>query len=122
VLAVSTAACEVDTAETFAEKLALDEPPGTVTEDGTVTALLLLDKLNAKPPLAADTFMAIVQESDPVPVIEPLVQVNPVRIGIPVPLSATAVELPLDELLVSVSWPAATPARVGVNCTLRVAV
>jgi hypothetical protein len=70
VLAVSTAACEVDTAETFAEKLALDEPPGTVTEDGTVTALLLLASVTTWPVLGAAAVNVTVQLSVADPVIE----------------------------------------------------
>ena len=36
---------------------------------------------------------------------------------VPVPLNATVAVLPLDELLLIVSWPLADPAAVGVNVT-----
>lgn len=40
----------------------------------------------------------------------------------PVPLKLTAVEVPVEELLVMVSEPEAAPAVVGSNCTVSVAV
>jgi hypothetical protein len=39
-----------------------------------------------------------------------------------VPLRLINVEVPLDELLVRVSWPVAAPAVLGSNCTVSVAV
>jgi hypothetical protein len=45
---------------------------------------------------------------------------NPVSTGTPVPLNGIAVEAPVEELLASVSWPAAAPAREGSNCTVSV--
>lgn len=40
----------------------------------------------------------------------------------PVPLKVTATELPLVELLLTVSFPLAAPLAVGLNCTVIVAV
>jgi hypothetical protein len=40
--------------------------------------------------------------------------------AVPVPLRLTTAVLPVDELLWIVSWPVATPAAVGSNCTFRV--
>ena len=104
-----------------AEKVAVVEPAATSTEPGTVTALLLLDRFTANPPVAAAAFKVTVQESFPAPVIEPLEQLTPLSIGLPVPFKLIAVDVPLEELLVRVSCPAAAPAVVGANCTVRVA-
>lgn len=37
-----------------------------------------------------------------------------------VPLSVTTVELPVEELLLIVSWPLADPTALGLNCTCNV--
>jgi hypothetical protein len=103
-------------------KLAEVDPPATVTDAGTVTAELLLARLTANPPLAAATFSVTVQLSVPAPVIDPLLQLSPLNTGTPVPLRPIRVELPLEELLVRVSWPVAAPAVLGSNCTVNVAV
>jgi hypothetical protein len=68
VFADSVAVCVVVTDETVAEKLALLAPAATVTDEGTVTAELLLDRLTANPPLAAAVFRVTVQVSVPEPV------------------------------------------------------
>ena len=103
-------------------KLAEVDPPATVTDAGTVTAELLLARLTANTPLAAATFSVTVQLSVPAPVIDPLLQLSPLNTGTPVPLRPIRVELPLEELLVRVSWPVAAPAVLGSNCTVNVAV
>jgi hypothetical protein len=107
---------------TVAVKLPVVDPAATVTEAGTVTAVLLLARLTANPPLAAATFSVTVQLSVPAPVIDPLVQLSPLNTGTPVPLRLITVEVPLDELLVRVNEPLAAPAIVGSNCTVSVAV
>ena len=121
-LAVSVTVVAVLTAEAVAVKFPLVEPAATVTVAGKVTAALLLARLTAIPPLAAAVFSDTVQLSVPAPVIDPLAQLSPVRTGTPVPLRLIAVEVPEDELLVSVSVPDAAPLVVGSNCTVRVAV
>jgi hypothetical protein len=121
-LAVRVTVVAVLTAVAVAVKLALVAPDATVTDDGTLTAELLLATLTAKPPLAAAALKVTEQLSVPAPVIEPLVQLNPVSTGTPVPLRLTAVELPVEELLVKVNDPEAAPAAVGSNCTVSVAV
>ena len=83
---------------------------------------MLLARLTVKPPLAAAVFRVTVQLSVPAPVIALLVQLKPLSTGTPVPLRLTDVEVPVDELLVSVNSPVAAPAAVGSNCTVRVAV
>jgi hypothetical protein len=121
-LAVSVTVAAVLTEATVAEKLALLDPEATVTDAGTVTAELLLARFTAKPPLAAAAFNVTVQLSVSAPVIDPLVQANPVNTGTPVPLRLMAVEVPDEELLVNVSVPDAGPAVAGSNCTVRIAV
>jgi hypothetical protein len=121
-LAVRVTACAELTADTTAVKLPVVDPPATITEAGTMTAELLLARLTAKPPPAAAAFRVTVQLSLPAPVIDPLVQLSPLNTGTPEPLRLIKVELPLDELLVNVSWPVAAPAVAGSNCTVSVAV
>lgn len=101
---------------------ALVVPAGTVTDAGTVTALLLLDKLTTSPPVGAPTFSVTVQASVPAPVIELLVQVIPPKAEMPVPVSPIVDEVPVDELLVNVSCPEIAPATVGANVTVSIAV
>jgi hypothetical protein len=120
--AVSVTVVAVLTALTVAENVALAEPAATVTELGTVTAPLLLPRFAVNPPVAAAAFTVTVQLSVPAPVIEPLEQVRPVSTGIPVPLRLTTVDVPVEELLLSVMVPEAAPAVDGSNCTVRVAV
>jgi hypothetical protein len=121
-LAVSVTAVAVLTEETVAVKPALDAPAATVTVAGTVTAELLLARLTANPPVGAAAFNVTVQLSVPVVVIAEFVQVNPASTGTAVPLRPTTVDVPVDELLVNVSDPAAEPAAVGLNFTVRIAV
>jgi hypothetical protein len=121
-LAVRVTASLVLTAETVAVKPAVVAPAATVTLAGTVTALLLLARLTANPPVAAAAFRVTVQLSVPDPVIDPLAQLRALNTGTPVPLRLTRVEEPLEELLVRVREPEAAPAAVGSNCTVSVAV
>ena len=120
-LAVSVTVVAVLTAVTVAVKLPLVAPAATVTVGGTVTAELLLARFTANPPVATAAFSVTAQLSVPAPVIEPLTQLSPVRTGTPVPLRLTAVDDPVDELLVSVNDPEAAPAAAGSNCTVSVA-
>jgi hypothetical protein len=64
----------VVTAETAAEKPTLVALTGTVTEAGTVTAVLLLDRLTAMPLPVAGPLSVTVQASVPEPDIEDAVQ------------------------------------------------
>ena len=110
------------TAVIVAVKLPVVAPAATVTLAGTVTAELLLTRLTANPPLAAAAFKVTVQLSVPAPVTDPLVQLNALSTGTPLPLRLITVDVPLDELLVNVNEPEAAPAVVGSNCTVNVAV
>jgi hypothetical protein len=118
-LAVSVAVCALETDETVAVKLPVVEPAATVTEEGTETAVLLLARLTAKPPVAAAELRVTEHASVPDPVMVPLVQETPVRTGTPVPVKLTS-EFPDEASPTIVSWPVAAPAAVGSNCTVRV--
>jgi len=125
-LAVNVAVSDVLTAVTAAVKLALVAPAATVTVDGTVTALLLLARFTATPPLPAAEFNVTVHESDAAPVNELLAQANPLSTGVlavvPFPLSVTTIDPLLCESLASVSCPVAGPGTVGSKFTLNAAV
>jgi hypothetical protein len=117
-LAVNVADWGEVTGEAFATKFVLLAPAGTITEAGTLTRGLLLVRPTANPPLRAVAFNVTVQLSATEPVIVELAQVTPLNTGTPVPLSPTTIELPLEELLVRESCPAAAPEAVGSNFTL----
>jgi hypothetical protein len=126
-VAVRVAVCAEATAETVAAKAALEDPAATVTEAGTVTALLLLVRLTVAPPVGAAMLRVTVQLSVAEPVMDAFVHVSALIAGpIPVPLrvmtAAGLVEPALDALLVSVREPEAAPAAVGSNVTLNAAV
>lgn len=70
------AVCELLTAATVAEKLALVAPASTVTLEGTETEALLLDNATWKPPLEAAAVRSTVQLTFPEPVIVPVLQVR----------------------------------------------
>lgn len=114
-LAVSVAVCAVVTHVRVAVKGAEDEPGGTVTLDGVITALLLLESATVWPPVGAVELSVKVQGSVPEPVNELLLQVRPLTVGaiaVPVPLSDTEA---VEALLEIVSWPVTEPALVGSN-------
>jgi hypothetical protein len=66
--AVNVAVCEAATAATLAEKLALVAPAATVTDEGTVTDGLLLEREIASPPAGAAPDKVAVQASVSAPV------------------------------------------------------
>lgn len=121
-LAVSIAVSAELAGEILAVKLALLAPAATITETGTFTSELLLERLTANPPLAAAAFNVTVQLSVAEPVIERFAQLIPLKTGTPVPLTPTTVAVPPAELLVTDIWPLAVPAAVGLNPTLSVSV
>ena len=123
-LAIIVTVCVVVTEATEAVNVALNALAGTVTEAGTVTAALLLDKLTLNPPAGAAEVNVTVQLSLPEPVMDAVLQVNPLKVAgtVPVPVKRRVVVIPLAELLEMVNWPVAAPAAVGSNCTLRLAV
>ncbi|MFZ0745075.1 MAG: hypothetical protein WAM85_11755 [Terracidiphilus sp.] len=118
-----TAWAEVTDA-TVAENPILLAVAGMVTEAGTVTAELLLDKLTVTPLAGAALLSVTVQASVPAPAMDPLVQVSALNTGVleaPVPLKLITADGLVEELLVMANCPVAAPAVVGSNCTFRVA-
>ncbi|MGD0367387.1 MAG: hypothetical protein ABSA94_08005 [Acidobacteriaceae bacterium] len=110
------------TAVAVAMKLALDAPAAIVTEAGTVTALLLLDKLTAVALVVAEVSVTV-QESVPAPISEPLLQEMALSTAgaCPVPLRLM-VALPVEALLPIVTDPLAAPAVAGSKLMVSVAV
>ena len=102
-LAVSITCCADVAAETDAVKVAAVAPGATVTELGTDTSELVLDRFTPKALLAAAAFSVTVQVSVPAPVIDALAQVNELKTGTTVPLRLTVVVDPVTELLVNIS-------------------
>jgi hypothetical protein len=118
--ACSVTVCAAVTADIEAVKLAVVALAGTAAVAGTFTAVLLLVRLTAKPVLGAGPFSPIVQISVPVPVKEALAQLKLLRAVVdgavtPVPLRATTVVAPEDELLAIASWPVTKPVAAGSN-------
>ena len=81
---------------------------GTVTEDGTTTDVLLLERPTLRPLLPAGAFSVTVQASVPAPVKDPVAQeraLNPPAAATPEPLILTTAVGLVEELLVIVSMP-----------------
>jgi hypothetical protein len=122
--AVRVAFWAVVTAVTVAVNPALVAPAGTVTELGTVTAELLLDRLTASPPVPAAAERLTVQLSLPAPVNEFCAQLSPLSapaVAWPVPLKLI-VTLLGEALSLKTMLPESVPLAVGLKLTVRVAV
>lgn len=92
VVAVTVTDCAVVTEATFAVKTELVAVAGTVTEAGTVTALLLLVNPTITPPVGAEPDRVTVHESASAPVIDVLLHEIALTVGamaVPVPLRLT---------------------------------
>jgi hypothetical protein len=118
-LAVRITVCVVVTAAAVALKLALVAPAGTVTEEGTVRAALLLPIPTLYPPLGAAELMVTEQESVPVPLMEVLPHTSALTMGavaldlMPLPCSLT-VALGTDiELVLMVRSPELSELALG---------
>ena len=115
VVAVSETDCAVLTEATLAVKVTLVDPEGTVTEPGTVTALLLLARPTLMPPVGAAELSVTVHDVVPAPVNEVVPQATALTVG------TTAAPVPLREtetagaLLEMVNCPVAELADVGSN-------
>ena len=93
---------------------------GTMTEAGTVTAALVLDRLTLRPPPGAAAFSVTVQASVTEPVKDALLQESALNAAVvvpvvPVPFRVMAIAALVEELLVMVSCPVAAPAAAGLN-------
>jgi hypothetical protein len=73
-VAVRVAVCVDHAAATVAVNVALVAPAGTVREAGTLTAVSLLESCTTTPPAGAAALSVTVQESDPAPVNDTLLQ------------------------------------------------
>lgn len=106
-----------------AVKAALVEPAGIVTDDGIVTAALLLLNPIARPLAGAALVRAMLQASVPAPVIERLLHVSPFRLAAAseVAVKLTA-RLPDEELDPMASVPVYVPAPAAVNTRVMDAV
>ena len=124
--AVTVAVCAVVTTDAVAVNVAVVAPAATITDDGTVSALLLLDRSTVSPPAPAAAVSVTVQSSVPAPVSESLLHVSPLSTPSPVATAPVPVRpivaVPDEALSVSVTAPVAAPAAVGSNPTVSVAV
>lgn len=120
------ALCAVETADAVAMKPALVAPLETVTDAGTVTAPLLLDKLTTSPPLPAAALRSTVHPSLPGPLTELSLQDSELSVGAVEPVETAAEPLPCNltfsdglelELLETVNCPVESPLAFGLNCT-----
>jgi hypothetical protein len=122
-VAVSVTISAMLTEDAVAVNPALAAPAGTMTADGTVTALLLLARLTARPPLPAAAFRVTVQESAPDPDRATLEQLSELKVAgpgaAPVPLRLTTIVPLLGASLAITSWPVATRIAAGEKFTLR---
>jgi hypothetical protein len=111
VVAVNVTDCALLTEPTFAVNVAFVDVAGTVTEAGSVTALLLLARDTFRPPVGAVPDRVSVHASARDPVIEVLLQDIALTVGVrvvPVPLRLTVavgavleiVNCPVTELAV----------------------
>jgi hypothetical protein len=122
-VAVSVAVCAVLTAAAVAVNAALDDPAATVTDAGTVTALLLLARLTVVAVVAAAVSVTV-HASVPAPVSVALPHVTPLSAAgaCPVPLRLIVAVPPLEALLAMVTAPLTAPAAAGSNPIVSVAV
>jgi hypothetical protein len=127
--AVNCTDCAEVTADTVALKLAVVALAGTVTVAGTVTAPLSLLRLTLCPPLPAAPLIVTVQASVPAPVMDPVLQENPLTLidwfaadFFPTPCSFTAAVGLVVELLAMVTCPVDVASELGLKCTLKLIV
>jgi hypothetical protein len=126
-VAVNVTDCAELTANAFAVKLTLVALADTITDDGTVTPALLLERFTSIPPLGAELLSATVQASVPAPVIDALLQETALSVGKfeeeadPLPCSFTVAER-LEVGLMILNCPVASVAALGLKCTFRLSV
>ena len=106
------------TAVALTVKVALEAPGGTVTDAGTVSAVVVLARLTTVVVVTVPVRVTV-QESVAAPVSDALLHETALTAGCPVPLSAIVAVV---ALLVIVTEPVAAPATVGSKPTIRVAV
>jgi hypothetical protein len=109
---------------TVAVKLTVVAPAARVTEAGSVTEELLLDRSKMAPPVAAAALTVTVQRSVVEVVKDVLAHVMPVASGSPIPVKVMAAVVPAELLLslVMVNLPVTAPAAVGSKLTVNAVV
>ena len=118
-VATSLTDCAVETAAAVTVKLALDAVAGIVTEDGAFKFELLLESAIVTPPFGAEPVSVSLQESEPVPAIEPLLQEIALSAGAvlePAPLRLTVAGV---ASLAMISCPFTALVVDGLNWTVR---
>jgi hypothetical protein len=107
------------TVAAVAVKVVLVVPAGIVTVAGIVKAVLLLERLNVKPPLGAAVFRVAMQAAVPAPVMELLAQFSAVRLGsaavvaVPEPFNPMTSAPEFVALLETAICPVTAPDAVG---------
>jgi hypothetical protein len=102
-VAVTTAVCAVETADTFSVNCTLEVFACTIAAVVVTTAALLLEMATLKPAAGAGPLKVSVHWSVPAPLIDALAQVKPVSTGSPVPLSGIFAVPLVDEVLETVN-------------------
>jgi hypothetical protein len=98
---ISVTVCVVVTADTLAVNTAVTDPAGIVIDAGKTTAVLLLLKLTAIPPVGALDASVAVQVSLPSPIIDAFAHEIPLNGGPGIPAALAAIVIfPAEELLV----------------------
>jgi hypothetical protein len=123
-VAVSVAVCVEVTAAIVAVNGAVVAPAATVTEAGTVTAVLLLARVTTSPPVGATALSVTVHASVPAAENDIVVQVSELSapaVVSPVPLRLIVAVGFVVALLVIRTVPVSAPAVVGSNVTCSVA-
>ncbi len=123
-VAVIFAVWLVLTAAAFAANIALVAPAATVTDDGTVSAEVLLERFTARPPVGAKMLDITVHVSVPDPEICALAQLNPLSAAVwpdfdPLPWSLTVRDGVEELLVMTLKEAVESTASVGLKCTLR---
>jgi len=116
-VAVRVTVCAELKEDTVAIKLELVALAATVTEAGTVTVLLLLERLTLIPPVGAGPLNATVHVTVPAPVIDALLQVNEFRATRfevdPLPCSLTFAMVIVESLAMTLNCPVASVPGLG---------
>jgi hypothetical protein len=119
-VAVTTTAVLEETAPAVAMNTALVEPAATVTEAGTVSAVLLPESATTRPPVGAAALRVMVQEVIPPAVIELGAQERLLGMGGGVTVTEAVLEVPLPVAVTVTAVLAETAPAVAKNEALVV--
>jgi hypothetical protein len=116
-VAVRVTVCDAVNEDTVATKLALVALSATVTDAGTVTVLLLLERLTRIPPAGAGPLNATVHVIEPEAIIDELLQVKelkPTKVEVvPLPCSLTFAMVIVESVVMTLNWPVASVPGLG---------